>query len=172
MCGVFFARCVFHSPNWLSRIIHRKNAQNVSKKHANGGFSSTRFAQGRWDASESGNIRCFRCECIYTVGLDTRPLNISLVSRIIQWKNMYFLAKVDAEFWAVAHAPADHISMPPACLHDDCTVGLATKLATQPIKCKFAFVGNCQELLWKFSGTKQLWKSVREMRRRRRMWFW
>ena len=52
--------------------------------------------------------------------------------------------------------------MPPACLHDDCTVGLTTKLATQPIKCKFALVGNCQELLWKFTNAKK-GKSVREI---------
>ena len=42
-------------------------------------------------------------------------------------KKAYFLAKV-AEFWAVAHTPSDHISMPSACLHDDCTGGLITKL--------------------------------------------
>ena len=53
--------------------------------------------------------------------------------------------------------------MPPACLHDDCTVGLTTKQATQPIKCKFALVGNCQELLWKFTDAKKLGKSVREI---------
>ena len=49
----------------------------------------------------------------------------------------------------------DYISMPSARLHDDCAVGLTTKLATQPIKCKFALVGNCQELLWKFTNAKK-----------------
>ena len=53
--------------------------------------------------------------------------------------------------------------MPPGYLHDDCTVGLTTKQATQPIKCKFALVGNCQELLWKFINAKKLGKSVREI---------
>ena len=68
-------------------------------------------------------------------------------------KKAYFLAKV-LEFGAVAHTPSDHISMPSACLHDDCTVGLTTKLATQPIKCKFALLGSCQELLLKSTKPK------------------
>ena len=43
--------------------------------------------------------------------------------------------------------------MPSACQHDDCTVGLITKLATQPINVNLQ-VESCQELLWKFTIAK------------------
>ena len=76
-------------------------------------------------------------------------------------KNMYFLAKVDAEFWAVAHTPSDHISMPPACLHDDCTVGLATKL-DKPLKCEFALVSYLSRIIW-FTDVKKMRKAVWEI---------
>ena len=46
--------------------------------------------------------------------------------------------------------------MPSARLHDDCAVGLTTKLATctQPINVNLQ-VESCQELLWKFTNAKK-----------------
>ena len=41
--AIFLLRCFFHCPNRLSRLIHRKPTQNVSKKHTNDGFSSARY---------------------------------------------------------------------------------------------------------------------------------
>ena len=53
--------------------------------------------------------------------------------------------------------------MPSARLHDDCAVGLTTKLVTctQPINVNLQ-VESCQELLWKFTNAKK-GKSVREI---------
>ena len=80
----FFVRCCFHSPNWLSRIIHRKKTQKVGQKHTNGWYSSA-----RWAAAESGAVPHTPSDpvpMLPTTRLATRPLNVSHVSRIIKQK--------------------------------------------------------------------------------------
>ena len=135
MCEVFFTRCFFHSPNWLSRIIHRKNMPKCEQKtHLLVDF----LAQGSRKVNETQhnpeNFYASGVRAFILSRLATRPLNISHVSRIIQWKNIIFSRESSRILSGSPHA-LDYISMPSARLHDDCAVGLTTKLATctQPI---------------------------------------
>ena len=69
-------------------------------------------------------------------------------------KNIIFSRESSRILSGSPHA-LDYISMPSARLHDDCAVGLTTKLATctQPINVNLQ-VESCQELLWKFTNAK------------------
>ena len=62
----FFVRCLFHSPNWLSRIIHRKKTQKVGQKHTNGVFYSAGIRSGSPHTLRSS----FDASGVPTVGID------------------------------------------------------------------------------------------------------
>ena len=135
---------------------------NSSKKHAQMWAKNTLMVDFLAQGSRKVNETHQNPENFYASGvraftlsrLATRPLNISHVSRIIQWKNIIFSRESSRILSGSPHA-LDYISMPSTRLHDDCAVGLTTKLATctQPINVNLQ-VESCQELLWKFTNAK------------------